>query len=178
MDRATTTTLRGNRLTLARLATPVAMLVAVSYNLTNFIFPFFEDTGRFAAFGRFMLDGLLPFRDMLDQKPPGIFVITYLTAATVGTSSGASKFVELLFILAMAIACGLIVRLVSGNGGLPVGLVVCSALHSTLLWGLAERGQVEFYQGAVMAWAAYFAASFLCGGRSRSMLWAGVLTGI
>ena len=37
MNRATTTTLRGNRLTLARLATPVAMLVAVSYNLTNFI---------------------------------------------------------------------------------------------------------------------------------------------
>src|SRR5882724_2965644 len=165
----------GNRLPLTRLATPLAMLVAISYNLPNFVFPFFEDTGRFAAFGRLMLDGLLPFRDMWDQKPPGIFVITYLTAATIGTSSVASRFVELLFILGMAIACGLIVRLVSGTAGLRVGIVVCGALSSTLLWGPAERGQVEFYQAAVMAGAAYFVASLFCGRSGSSVFWAGVL---
>ena len=48
----------------------VAAVILV--NVPNFVYPFFEDSAIFAAVGRWMHAGLLPDRDLLDMKPPGV----------------------------------------------------------------------------------------------------------
>src|SRR5689334_17499602 len=93
-----------------RRAVLAAVVAVVLYNLPNFIFPFFEDTGLFAAFGHYMWHGLVPYRDLLDQKPPGIFAVTALTSKLLGDSSIASRLVELAFIVAASLGAGAIVR--------------------------------------------------------------------
>lgn len=95
--------------------------------------------------------GLLPDRDLLDMKPPGIHWVSYITYTLFGTSSFGARAVELLFILATAIACGRITeRSESAPGGWTA--LLCGILSSGALWGLPERGQVEFYQSAILAW--------------------------
>ena len=127
----------------------VAAVVLVS--LPNFVYPFFEDSAVFAAVGRWMHAGLLPDRDLLDMKPPGIHWVAYISYTLVGTSALGARAVELLFILATAIACGRITeRSESAPGGWTA--LLCGILSSGALWGLPERGQVEFYQSAILAW--------------------------
>ena len=67
----------------------------VLVNLPNFIYPFFEDSALFAAVGRWMHAGLVPDRDLLDMKPPGIHWVAYLTYALFGTSALGARAVEL-----------------------------------------------------------------------------------
>lgn len=120
-------------------------------SLPNFVYPFFEDSAVFAAVGRWMHAGLLPDRDLLDMKPPGVHWVAYFTYALFGPSAVGARAVELLFILATAIACGRITeRSESAPGGWTA--LLCGILSSGALWGLPERGQVEFYQSAILAW--------------------------
>jgi hypothetical protein len=127
----------------------VAAVILV--NVPNFVYPFFEDSAIFAAVGRWMHAGLLPDRDLLDMKPPGVHWVAYITYALFGTSALGSRAVELFFILATAIACGRITeRSESAPGGWTA--LLCGILSSGALWGLPERGQVEFYQSAILAW--------------------------
>jgi hypothetical protein len=131
----------------------VAAVVLV--NLPNFVYPFFEDTAVFAAVGRWMHAGMLPDRDFLDMKPPGIHWVAYITYTFFGPSAVGARSVELLFILATAIACGRITeRSESAPGGWTA--LLCGILSSGALWGLPERGQVEFYQSAILAWGCCF----------------------
>lgn len=127
----------------------VAAIILV--NLPNFVYPFFEDSGIFATIGRWMHAGLLPDRDLLDMKPPAIHWVAYIAYAIGGTSPIGARVVELVFILATAIACGRITERSGSAPGVWTALV-CGILSSGALWGLAERGQVEFYQAAMMAW--------------------------
>lgn len=133
----------------AAFAACVAAVILV--NLPNFVYPFFEDSAIFAAVGRWMHAGLLPDRDLLDMKPPGIHWVAYITYALFGTSALGSRAVELTFILATAIACG---RITERSDSAPGGwtALLCGILSSGALWGLPERGQVEFYQSAILAW--------------------------
>jgi len=129
-----------------------ACLAAIALvNLPNFVYPFFEDSALFAAVGRWMHAGLLPDRDLLDMKPPGVHWVSYLTYALVGTSPVGARAVELLFILATATACGRITERSESAPGVWTALL-CGILCSGALWGLPERGQLEFYQSAILAW--------------------------
>ena len=127
----------------------VAAVILV--NLPNFVYPFFEDSAIFAAVGRWMHAGLLPDRDLLDMKPPGIHWVAYITYALFGPSAVGARVVELFFILATAIACGRITERSESAPGAWTALL-CGILSSGALWGLPERGQVEFYQSAILAW--------------------------
>jgi hypothetical protein len=127
------------------------LLAAVGLNLPNFIYPFFEDSALFAVVGKWMHAGLLPDRDVVAMKPPAIYLVTYVTYGLFGNSPLGSRVVELLFILVTAVAVGRIAERFTGIPGWWSALL-CAALSSGALWGLAERGQVEFYQAAALGW--------------------------
>jgi 4-amino-4-deoxy-L-arabinose transferase-like glycosyltransferase len=162
---------------LRRRAVLAAALAVVAYNLPNFVFPFFEDTGLFAAIGHYMWHGMVPYRDLLDQKPPAIYAVTAATAAVFGTSSVASRVVELAFILGASLGVGALVREIDDRAE-PAGIVICGALLSGLVLGLPERGQVEIYQAACLAWAGALLARHLAHPSLRRALGAGVLVGL
>lgn len=163
----------------------LAVAIVVVVNLPNLLFPLFEDTALFLAVGDFMAQGLLPYRDLAVQKPPGIFIISWLTASSIGTSDLAFRVVELPIIVAIAGGCGWTLRHSGLRGAFFTGAVVAGILCSPRLWTLADRGQVEFFQLAATAWSVALVTDELaCDVRHRTpgnparLLLAGALVGV
>ncbi|HKI85539.1 MAG TPA: hypothetical protein VKA53_02220 [Thermoanaerobaculia bacterium] len=152
---------RRPRVAIAHRALVVALLFALIYNLPNLIYPFFEDTALFATIGHWMHFHLLPYRDLFDQKPPAIYWLTWAVSGTLGDSSLATRAVELGFILVTSLACGLSVRPRRRPWAGALAVIFAGALSSSMLWGLPDRGQVEFYQATLMSLGALFLARFL-----------------
>lgn len=142
---------------LPRPATAIAIALALVFSIPNFLYPLFEDAALYAAVGHWMRDGMMPYRDLVEQKPPGMFVVTYLTDVILGRSSFATRLVELAAIFAMAAACARVARRFAGDAGVAPAVFIAVALSSSLFWGVAERGQVEWFQGAITAWGIAFA---------------------
>lgn len=153
----------------------LASLLLVAYNLTNLIYPHFEDGALFTVIGRWMLDGLMPYRDMAEQKPPAIFVVTALTVAVLGKSSVAARLVELVFIAITAVGAGRIVGRLRAGEGVAVAIATCGVLFSSMFWDLNCRGQVEVFEAAPMTWGVYFAIRYLSDARRLSLVWSGLL---
>jgi len=151
------------QLTVARCALAAALLIALIYNLPNLIYPFFEDTALFATIGHWMHFHLLPYRDLFDQKPPAIYWLTWAISGALGDSSLATRAVEVGFILVTSLACGLSVRTRHHPWTGALAVTFAGALSSSMLWGLPDRGQVEFYQATLMSLGALFLARFLSG---------------
>jgi hypothetical protein len=164
-------------MTFRRRAVLVATLAVVVYNLPNFVFPFFEDTALFAAIGRYVLHGLVPYRELLDQKPPAMFLVTALTSAALGDSSVASRAVEIVFVVAAALGVGALVREIDERAE-PAGTLIAGVLFSSLALGLPERGQVEIYQAMWIAWGGALVARHLNRPSLRLALGAGALVGV
>ena len=156
----------------------VAVAAALIFSLPNFVYPFFEDTALYHVIGHYMRAGLLPYRDLVDQKPPAIYWVTFLTDVLMGRSSFASRLAELVAIFFMAAACAKIARAALGGAALPLGIFVTAALSSSLFWSIAERGQVEWYQAAVTAWGVWFAVESLDAPAARTLLACGAFLGL
>lgn len=151
----------------SRWVVAAALLLALLYNLPNLVYPFFEDTALFATIGHWMHFHLLPYRDLFDQKPPAIYWLTWAISGFLGDSSVATRGVELGFILATSLSCGLLVNPKRRPWSAALVVVFAGALSSSTLWGLPDRGQVEFYQATLMSLGALFLARFLAGTQWR-----------
>lgn len=164
----------------------LVLAIVLLINLPNLLFPLFEDTALFLAVGDFMLQGLVPYRDLVVQKPPGIFIITWLIGLTVGTSDLAFRIVELVVIATIAFGCGRIARHTELRGSWLVGTLAGGVLCSTRLWTLSARGQVEFFQLAALTWSVALVLEHLLAdakrearsARRRRMLLVGALVGL
>lgn len=161
----------------SRCRVSLALCGALALNLPNFVYPYFEDTALFAAFGRWMHEGRLPYRDLIDQKPPGIYWLSYVTYSLFGTSALGARMVELVAIIALALGCGRIVARV-----LPAAhswsILVAAAFCSGSFWRLPERGQVEFFEAAAMTWSVALALDYLDRRRSREAFLSGLGLGL
>lgn len=150
---------------------------AVALNLPNFLYPFFEDTALFAAFGRWMHQGLLPYRDLVEQKPPAIYWIAYITHLAFGDSPVAYRLTELLCILLLALGCAFIAdQILPGARGWSV--LIAAALCSGSFWRLPERGQVEFFQAAAMTWSVLWALIGLRNASGKPYFLSGLFLGV
>ena len=163
---------------LPRPATAVAIALAVVFSLPNFLYPLFEDAALYAAVGHWMREGLLPYRDLAEQKPPGMFVLTHLTEIVLGRSSFASRLGELIAIFAMAGACARIARRLAGDAAVAPAVFIGVALSSSLFWGVAERGQVEWFQAAITAWGVSFAVGAIYRPHWHTAWLSGLLLGL
>jgi hypothetical protein len=147
-------------------------LAVVAILVPGLVYPYFEDTALFAAVAKLALRGLRLYRDLEEQKTPGILFMEMARLSLLGASSLAARASELVSLTLAALVVADLGR-AAGLGGRAQALLALAlaALSSSAIWGLPERGQVEFHQ-IVFIVAALVAAARAAEDRSRALAWA------
>jgi hypothetical protein len=115
------------------------VLLGVLLGVHSLWLPFGDDQGLYFYVGREWKHGPLPYRDVFDHKPPGIYVIYRLALTLFGEHLGSSKVLELLCVLALGLVA---TRLVVPRGArVPKGLYAASAT----LASVAHYGHFDFW---------------------------------
>jgi hypothetical protein len=105
----------------------VAWAVIVLASLQILVFSFGRDQGIYAVVGAGILEGKVPYKDLWDFKPPGIFFVYGLAQALFGKSMLAPRLLEV---------------------GALLGIVMCSAELAKTFFG---NRTVGYLAGAVAA---------------------------
>jgi Dolichyl-phosphate-mannose-protein mannosyltransferase len=147
-------------------------IVVVGLLAPGLVYPYFEDTALFAAVAKLALGGARLYRDVVEQKTPGVLFMEMGRLTLLGGSSLAARAAEL---SALALAAFVITDLaraarLPARAGALMALAL-AALSSSAIWGLPERGQVEFHQ---VPWivVALVAAARAGEPRPRALAWA------
>ncbi len=115
-------------------------------------FSFGRDQSIYAVVADGILQGAVPYRDLWDFKPPGIFFVFAGAQALFGRSMAAARILEALGLVAMALA---MLRLSTRwfNSSLPgwLGAAIASVVHLELdFW---HSGQPESFGGMLTVFA-------------------------
>jgi hypothetical protein len=135
-------------------------------------FDYGRDQSIYAVVAREMLRGAMPYRDVFDFKPPGIFLIYALARAAVGQAHWGVRLIE----------CGSMAACVAGlvftsrkalhsqGIGLLAGAVYCLAHAGSDFWHTA---QPESFGAAFIIWGLALAvlADGEAAGRRRVLFW-------
>jgi hypothetical protein len=143
-------------------------VVACALLLTTFSFG--RDQSIYATVGSGMLSGKLPYRDLWDFKPPGIFYVFAAGEALFGHNMAAPRLLEAAGSIATAFAMVALSKRWFG-ASLPglFGAVIASTVHVQLdFW---HSGQPETFGGMLTVFALYCATLPLDGIR-RHLSWA------
>jgi len=134
------------------------------------LFSFGRDQGIYATVADGIVHGLMPYRDVWDFKPPGIFLVYALAQALFGKTMLAPRLLEVAGLLGMIVGFMRISETFFGvkRVGL-VGGAVAALIHAQLeFW---HSGQPETFGGFLTVWALVLTARE--GKRSRKLLrWA------
>jgi hypothetical protein len=156
-----------------------ALLAAllVLWKAGTFLLPAGGDGGVFLNMGRGLVDGLLPYRDLWDHKPPGIYVANALAIRLFGASIQSARVVEVAWVVATGL---LLLRLTRRMfdpavawASAMLGMLVANSLV------LTEGGNfTETYTllGSVLAYLAY--ERFVSGGSLRALVLSGIGAGL
>lgn len=119
---------------------------------------FWEDEQLFRYIGKAILDGAVPYVDVWDRKPPGLFLLFALFAA-VSPASLSFQVAALVAVAGTGLALGLLARELSGNirSSYAAGCLYITAL---VLFG-GRGGEANVFVTLPVAWAAW-----LCFARS------------
>jgi hypothetical protein len=140
-------------------------------------FSFGRDQGIYATVGSGILAGKVPYRDLWDFKPPGIFFVFAGAEALFGHTMAAPRILEGLGILAMAIASAqLSGRWYGSKTPGWIGAAIAATVHLELdFW---HTGQPESFGGILTILSLWLATSERSAA-TRPVLWgmAGALLG-
>lgn len=115
------------------------VLLGVLLGAHSLWLPFGDDQGLYFYVGREWKHGTLPYRDVFDHKPPGIYVVYRLALTLFGEHVGSAKVLELGCVLALGF---LATRLVVPRGvRVPKGLYAASAT----LASVAHYGHFDYW---------------------------------
>jgi hypothetical protein len=112
------------------------------------LFPFGRDQGIYALIGEGLLHGKLPYRDLWDFKPPGIFFVYGLAQGLFGKSMLAPRLVEVLGLVLLVACSGRLAQTFFGNRTAGhVGGAIAALIHAELeFW---HTGQPETFGGVL-----------------------------
>jgi hypothetical protein len=121
------------------------------------VFSFGRDQGIYALLGEGILRGQLPYRDLWDFKPPGIFFVYAGAQAVFGKTMLAPRFIEVLALLGVVYCAGRLSQTFFGSRTVGyVGGAVAALIHAQLeFWHTA---QPETF-GAVLTFGALLLAT-------------------
>jgi hypothetical protein len=128
-----------------RIAAWAVVLVAAFQIL---MFPFGRDQGIYALIGEGILRGEVPYRDLWDFKPPGIFFVYGMAQGIFGKSMLAPRLVEVLGLVAIVLSCARLGETFFGSrtAGM-LGGAVAALVHAQLeFW---HSGQPETFGGVL-----------------------------
>ena len=133
---------------------PDAWLKAAAFVVVGFaalqilLFPFGRDQGIYALVGEGLLHGKLPYRDLWDFKPPGIFFVYALAQGLFGKSMLAPRLLEVLGLLLLVACSGRLAQVFFGSRTTGyVGGAIAALVHAELeFW---HTGQPETFGGVL-----------------------------
>jgi len=136
------------------------------------LFSFGRDQGIYAVVAEGLLEGKMPYRDVWDFKPPGIFIVYALAQGLLGKSMLAPRLLEVAGLVGMVFAFRRLGErfLEQPRAGL-LGGTVAAIIHAELeFWHTA---QPETFGGFLIAYALLLSTETF-GRRGRWAAWAGV----
>jgi len=154
---------------LAVVSSVLTLLVATTSSplyATNF----WTDTNIFLTMGRGIVNGMAPYRDLVDQKGPLIFLI-YAVAALITDSSFFGAF--LLECLSMTAFTLIAWRLVSlyGEGKLTLAAIPLTALITVCCTAFTQGGSAEEFSLPALTLALYVSLKRMKDGRGCPCAW-------
>jgi len=125
-----------------------ALVTTVLAALQILLFPFGRDQGIYALVGEGILHGKVPYRDLWDFKPPGIFFIYALAQGLFGKSMLAPRLLEVLGLVLLVVCSGRLAQTFFGHRTVGyVGGAIAALIHAQLeFW---HTGQPETFGGAL-----------------------------
>jgi len=138
------------------------------------LFSFGRDQGIYALVGEGMLHGKLPYRDLWDFKPPGIFFVYALAQGIFGKTMLAPRLVEVLGLVVLVACAGKLSQTFFGSKTPGyLGGAIAALIHAELeFW---HTGQPETFGGVLTFVALVLTAAE--GNRSRRLV-RSVLVGV
>jgi hypothetical protein len=125
-----------------------AWVVVLGAAFQILMFPFGRDQGIYALIGEGILRGEVPYRDLWDFKPPGIFFVYGLAQGVFGKSMLAPRLVEVLGLVAIVLSSARLGETFFGSrtAGM-LGGAVAALVHAQLeFW---HSGQPETFGGVL-----------------------------
>ena len=152
------------------------IIAAAAYSLPGIGYPFGRDQGLHFYVGREWLNGLVPYRDAFDNKPPGIYLIHALGIVILGARQWAIRVMELGAVLVTGLVAARAVRRdrppVNGEAGIITLLFAGFYFTCFDYW---DTAQVESWEGLALM-ASYAVAESELDVRRRAVL-SGLLAG-
>jgi hypothetical protein len=125
-----------------------AWIVVLGAAFQILMFPFGRDQGIYALIGEGILRGEVPYRDLWDFKPPGIFLVYGFAQGIFGKSMLAPRLVEVLGLVAIVLSSARLGETFFGSrtAGM-LGGAVAALVHAQLeFW---HSGQPETFGGVL-----------------------------
>ena len=151
-----------------------AALATIAFSaLQILLYSFGRDQSIYAMVGSGLLEGELPYRDVWDFKPPGIFFVYALAFGVLGQSMLAPRILEVLGLLGLVFAFRRLGLVLFGSrtAGL-VGAAVAALAHAELeFW---HTGQPETFGAYFIAAALVLTCHDYVRPRTRIWGWVGI----
>ncbi|HEV2176552.1 MAG TPA: glycosyltransferase family 39 protein [Terriglobia bacterium] len=136
-----------------RLWFAAAMLFVVVRSLPELTYPLGRDQGTYLTIGSSLLQGRVLYRDLWDNKPPGIFYLYAVIAKLFGRVMWSGAVVDILWLIAVSWCIFLFTERYIGGFGAAVAVAVHAEWH---VWaGYIYMGQPENFQ-LLCVFAAFF----------------------
>jgi hypothetical protein len=159
---------------LSRALLALAVLFVVVRALPILSFPLGRDQGTYLTIGQGLLEGKQLYRDLWDNKPPGIFYLYAGIAKLFGRVMWSAAVVDILLLLLISYFLFRFAEPYLGRAGAAIAVMVHASMHGemTYFWiAQPETFQLVFIFGALLlvrrreGWwkARYFAAGVLLG---------------
>jgi len=129
--------------------------------LPNLRFPIGRDQATYCVIGQGLLHGQLLYRDLWDNKPPGIFYIYALIVKIFGPVMWSVGVVDILWLLAISLCIFYFARRFMGVPAATLAMVFNAARH-------CRQGYIHAAQPETFVMLCVFAAWFLLGERDPS----------
>jgi len=124
----------------ARASLPSSILVATAIvfvlvrALPILSFPMGNDQGTYLTIGRGLLDGKLLYRDLWDNKPPGIFIAYAGIAKLFGRVMWSAAAVDILLLLVISYLLFRFTEPYVGRSGAAIAVMVHASMHGEMMY--------------------------------------------
>jgi len=122
----------------------IAAVVFVGLRWRCVNIPLERDEGEYAYIAQRMLVGEVPYRDIFDQKPPGVFFVYLVPVAVFGDSVAAIHITMYLWTAATAAVLFLVTRRVAGESAAAWSVLIFALLTIDPSWQATAANTEQF----------------------------------
>ncbi len=134
-------------------------------------FPIGRDEATYCVIGQGLLRGQVLYRDLWDNKPPGIFYIYAVIVKIFGARMWSIGLIDVLWLLAISICIFYFAEPFLGAPAAALAVVINALWHCS--WGYIHAAQPETFATLFV-----FLAYFLLASKRLPALWSGIAAGL